>query len=407
MNSYSERIKNLITQYNALERISEESITEYSSHLQAIRTNYFKTAYVDKPIITIPAVFNRTYDENFISDYLAYILHPVKSGLGYSPIKSLLHIAQITIPISALEGTSFEIIREYQLSENSRIDILLILRKLKIVIAIENKIYSNEGYNQTIRYSENISQIFHEYTRVLFFLTPSGVTPKSSDFQRLSYSDLLTAFRTIVPAQLSERDRFFFSDFLLHVENYIMKSADLRLSEKSKLYLENFDMIKDIQSSFSQDTSNIFRIVSESIISIVEATGDDWEHEFSDKRDWQACYNKHRKKKEFWVYYLFMFSKESLFTDSEIMFSFDTWGKGNVFLESFDKIYPSLKSQYQKASIQYRPPSRRSAIGYKTYTFQLNPASLDRSEITTFFQKIIDEFNFLVDPIDKELNKFE
>jgi hypothetical protein len=46
---------------------------------------------VDKPPeelarpYTIPAAFRRPYDENFISDYLAFILDPDKNGIGNSP----------------------------------------------------------------------------------------------------------------------------------------------------------------------------------------------------------------------------------------------------------------------------------------------------------------------------------
>lgn len=35
---------------------------------------------------TIPSVFNKTYDENFLSDYIVYILDPLQNGVGLEPL---------------------------------------------------------------------------------------------------------------------------------------------------------------------------------------------------------------------------------------------------------------------------------------------------------------------------------
>ncbi len=42
---------------------------------------------------TIPFIFGRTYDENFISTYLAHVLDPAYNGIGPEPLQRLLALA--------------------------------------------------------------------------------------------------------------------------------------------------------------------------------------------------------------------------------------------------------------------------------------------------------------------------
>ena len=398
------------TQHKTISGFDTKSNSGFTIRLQGLRTHYLRILQTDKPVITIPVIFRRPYDENFISDYLVHILHPINSGLGCSPLQVLLTFAGINISISSNDVVGIQIYREYPLSEESRIDILILLKRSKLLIAIENKIFAPEGFKQTLRYTEAIRESFPDYTPILLFLTPSGTRPKSSDFKPLSYNELLFLFRTIELSQVSERDRVIFQDLLLHMENFIMKSRNLELSEKSVLYVQNFEMINDIQTTFLKDTSNIFQTISEIIKSIVEATGDEWEFDFSENRGWQYWYKKHWLKNQLFIHYEFWFSKESLFTESEVYFMVDVEKKQkDVFLERFYKIQSGLKNKYQKSTIQYRPSSRRLAIAFKPYNFRIEPGKIDRPQLTTFFQKAIDEFLFLVEPIEQTLknNKFK
>ena len=63
--------------------------TEYKNLKNSMETldKIFKYLPVkDTKIKTIPRIFNRTYDENFISDFLAYILDPLQNGVGLEPL---------------------------------------------------------------------------------------------------------------------------------------------------------------------------------------------------------------------------------------------------------------------------------------------------------------------------------
>lgn len=406
MTTYTEQLNTLIDQYRTASTYDAEVISDLETSLETIRSKYALTVNADRPVVTIPVIFRRAYDENFISDYLAHILNPIHSGLGYSALQSLLTFGGVSCNLDSNDAVGLQVFREYQLSEESRIDILIVIKRAKVIISIENKIFSSEGFKQTLRYSQAIRESFPAYTHVLFFLTPSGAPASSSEFKSLSYAELLIALRSFQPINVSERDRFIYQDFLLHVENYIMKSVNLKLSQKSLLYLNNAEMITDLQEAFSQDASSIFQVVAEIIKGFFAGVSEDWEYSFSDGRGYQQVWKKHWKTNQLWVHYEFWFSRDSLFTDPEISFMIDAEGKQkDSFLQKFDQLQGKLKGKYQSAAIQYRPKSRGLALAFKNYKFQLSPDNLDRSAIESFFQKIINEMLFLVEPIDQSFDK--
>ena len=49
--------------------------------------------------------------------------------------------------------------------------------------------------------------------------------------------------------------------------------------------------------------------------------------------------------------------------------------------------------------------SRRLAIAFKDYNYQLSPVNLDRSEIELFFRKTIKDFLFLIESLDQVFAK--
>jgi hypothetical protein len=410
MSDYTDKINTLVTQYKSILTNETQCDSNLESRLHELQLEYDKILPIDKPLLTIPVIFGKTYNENFISRYLAHILHPINSGLGYAPLQGLLNFADAKTPLNFLDGHEIQIEPEYQLSEDSRIDLLILLKNIKVLIAIENKIFSSEGHKQTLRYADSIKERFPDYTPILLFLTPYGTPPKSSNFKSISYKELYSIFRTIDLSSASERDRFIFQDLLLHMENYIMKSANLELSEKSVLYLQNFEMINDLQEMFSKDASNIFQTITEIIKSIVDTPENEWQFSFSGDREWQLWFKSNWSMKKIFIHFEFWFSRDTLFTNPGISFMVDVEGKGkDEFLEKFDKIQNSLKTKYQKSSIQYRPPSRRLPIAFKEYRFQLQPKSINRSDMVSFFQNAINEFSFLAEPIDRVIkdNKFK
>lgn len=128
------------------------------------------------------------------SNILAWILDPNENhGFGDIFIKRLTaYIAKrccFDEQVDALfrcNHSSFTVRREWR-----NIDLLVKSSESKIVIAIENKIYSDEHGDQLARYRETVELSFPDYVRFYLFLTPDGNDSSEPEIWRsIGYDDL-------------------------------------------------------------------------------------------------------------------------------------------------------------------------------------------------------------------------
>lgn len=121
------------------------------------------------------------------SNLLAYLLDPRRPhGCGDLLLRRLLHQVSVALdrPASAdlsdaLLGADLRkaiVHREWQF-----IDLLVELNDAKIVIAIENKIWSGEGYKQIARYQRELVDRFPAWQKVIAYLTPRGLAAATGD----------------------------------------------------------------------------------------------------------------------------------------------------------------------------------------------------------------------------------
>ena len=176
---------------------------------------------------TIFNIFGIERNENRHSSFLRWLLDNRSShGLGDEPIKKLLRLyasklnandanyddwelqvmlmsGNYTINITKL--TTEEPIKKTSKNTNGRIDIYGEMtlvnedssedRERKIVLAIENKIYSGEGVDQTKDYHTFIKNKLEEgESAVEIFLTPKGSKKPEAEkfFKHITYPELLT-----------------------------------------------------------------------------------------------------------------------------------------------------------------------------------------------------------------------
>lgn len=89
---------------------------------------------------------------------------------------------------------SFIVRREW-----NNIDILLTSSDEKIVLAIENKVGSQEHSNQLSRYSKIIEKKYPNFNRIYIYLTPEGGEPKDvENWDILSYKDIVEVLEDIM-----------------------------------------------------------------------------------------------------------------------------------------------------------------------------------------------------------------
>jgi hypothetical protein len=350
---------------------------------------------------TIPTIFGRTYNENFLSDYLAYVLDPKRNGIGGKPLQTLLNLVIQKGEIPSCDNAS--ITREYSL-ENGRIDLLIEIDDV-LIFGIENKIFARESLGQTKYYAEKIPRLFNQRECCFAFLTPSGTKASSPKFVAVSYIRILEEFRKIkYDWSVNVKKSVFWEDFLTHLEAYITMNtkSKVEISEKTKLYIENYDMLDDLQKSFYSDWPKIINFLEAKILSSIgEGTNQTWLTKFNanGKNFWHKIYKPHWDRKisfahfEFWIRYDQFLKKQ---------FSFMVDVDSQQLIDLFHKVYPDIKHEYDARGITYRPSQRNIAIAWKEYTYDFSPETFGEAFVNAF-----KEFQFLTPYIDDIVHQLD
>ncbi|EGQ9133319.1 hypothetical protein GA069_26405, partial [Vibrio parahaemolyticus] len=127
------------------------------------------------------------------SDYLAFLFDPNQThGMGDKFLREFL-VAYFNvynldnypsmIEIGCNSYDSFLVYREWR-----NIDLLFVSDELKMVVAIENKIWSGEDPKQLTKYQNTIENTFKGYHYYYAFLTPTGIDSEHNEnWQPISY----------------------------------------------------------------------------------------------------------------------------------------------------------------------------------------------------------------------------
>lgn len=354
---------------------------------------------------TVPAIFGKTYDENFISDFLAYVLDPNENGIGIEPIVKLLEGLEnedVRIPTEFSDGTSVDIRREYLFSSGKRADIVILVED-SFLIVIENKIFSKEGFHQTQDYTNCAKSDFPDHERLFIYLSLNGEKPGSEWFIPLSYEKLKKILkRTNYHYQHDIRRRVLFDEFIFHVEEYLMSSKQSSLSKQTELYLEYIEMIEELRRSFEDDSKAIFRELKEILSSIF---GPEWELNFKEERGYQQIYKPWWKKDGLHVHFEIWISYREILQASDFPIMVDVEGRNKEpFFEEFERIFPQYKDTYDANNLEYdRQNGRSLAIAKKNI---VNPFRFKNDNSDNFYKELNDLF-FLEKVVDKVLIKLE
>lgn len=362
-----------------------EQLRQKISEISRIWKALPETAELDFHLLDI---FRKSINENAVSDILAFLLTP-RRGLG-----------ELLLPlVASLAGEDFEfspgtlINREYALRNNRRVDILILDEDHKVFIAIENKVYAKEGNGQTADYVILLREEFPDYQGKFIYLTATGEKPRSNEFVVVSYADLITRVKSLSVGSILKahpRKVFLFNDFLEHMEENFMGSKDIaNFSEKTRLYLENFEMLNDLQTTYKQETGDIFDLLIQKL-----ALGSDWETR--QRSGWWQIWKKNWEAKNIFVHFE-LHNPESMIADKSFAFMVDVeGGKKESFFSKYEQMFPRLSSEYKTQNIKYRPKERSSvALAYKRY-----PLSQSKPEVVAALKQAFTDFQFIVPQID-------
>ena len=134
------------------------------------------------------------------SNQLSWLLDPNENhGLGDRYLKSLFQLIATNsakhdvFDVLLMDYKSFIVLREWK-----NIDILLISKEEKVVVAIENKVGSHEHSNQLNRYRTILEKEYEEYKKIYLFLTPDGDVPSDPEnWEAISYRELIDELERI------------------------------------------------------------------------------------------------------------------------------------------------------------------------------------------------------------------
>ena len=213
---------------------------------------------VSEPTNTIARIFNKESTENFISDWIAFLIDPNTFGTT-EILNALLKTADCNFQISENENVSVE--REKIFNDHRRIDFYI--ETEEIIIGIENKIWSDLGNNQLEDYVKSLDKICKELGKkesVKILLYPQE--NKCQKIMSILKSDKDCGFITITYEQFIEalkdlkinfvdnlRSAFLLQDFITYVEEYIMTDNFYSLENFKwiEFYKDNAQIIEELE----------------------------------------------------------------------------------------------------------------------------------------------------------------
>ena len=134
------------------------------------------------------------------SNVLGWLLNPVenhnlKGQFLERFIEDISQIGAHDLDLKSIDYDAFEVKREWQ-----NIDILVFSRKSKLVIVIENKIWSSESSHQLEKYRNIVDSEFRDYHIIYVFLTPYGNNASDPeiwityDYEKIHNNIVITAY---------------------------------------------------------------------------------------------------------------------------------------------------------------------------------------------------------------------
>ena len=247
------------------------------------------------------------------SNFLAWLLDPKEShGFEEEILKEFINQVLLMKNTSKREETvkklnfhNVEIKREWK-----NIDLLVVFDKL--VICIENKIFSGEHSNQLIRYKEIVEKDFKEKKKLFIFLTPDGRLSAEEDqvYIPISYQlviDILENIDLKKRKNINTSVKKYIIDYINTLKRDVMGNDELaELSREIYIkHKELFDFIGEIGpqelSEVRLEVGSLLREVLESKGYILGSTSNTYIRFTTDKIEKLVYINKEKNEGGNWV----------------------------------------------------------------------------------------------------------
>jgi len=274
---------------------SRSRLVELSNKLVIIRNRQFS-------LFNILGIEN---NELVHSNFLVWLLTPNENhGLGTTFIEKILKLIaskRRSLSIDDLDFSRLQISRE-ESGEQGRLDIRIFDPSGLFQCIIENKIKSAERERQTQRYFEEWSGYYKKEIFVFLSLNPKQKPLDKENYVTINYEDIR---RLLLESHPTERKtKYLIKNYLNTLEEIVMASKFQGFSEKSKLYFEFYQQIKDIQKSWEKDRKLLLDTISQELTDYLSKTGTVWKTEKNGRAVLvfkEAWHHKPDKGISFWV----------------------------------------------------------------------------------------------------------
>lgn len=217
-------------------------------------SNDFKRLTGKKEEVNIFKIINMVDKEAVHSDMLAWLFNPYENhNLNDKAVKGLL--MQLSekdaeyINLLLQDYSDLEVYREYTIDNCRRIDILMESRNNKVIIIIENKIWSGEGDNQLEDYKKYIDEKYIDYSRIFLYLTPEKERKeKYKGYTHITYNTIYKILNNLLQDnQIKLEIRTVLKQYKEIIRRDIMGNVDKEMIDLCrKLYVEHKDALDKI-----------------------------------------------------------------------------------------------------------------------------------------------------------------
>jgi hypothetical protein len=198
------------------------------------------------------------------------------------------------IDIDCINLDNIRCTTEKTILSERRIDVFIEIKSEKWIIAIENKINSEESPKQTKHYSEELDkkQKYKDYNKICLYLTPEGREPKSNNFLSVSYTLIRDTLDEISEElnNINNKKKIFIEQFKDSIELYVMENKELEELCR-KLYVQYGDVFEFLFEKFEDFDLGSFQDIPEKLEKrLKDKLRDDWF--FKHGSNWVTSFKK-------------------------------------------------------------------------------------------------------------------
>jgi effector-binding domain-containing protein len=242
---------------------NRSSLKVLSNKLAIIRTRQFS-------LFDILGIEN---NESVHSNFLAWLLTPNENhGLGTTFTEKALKLIASkshSLNIDNLNFNKLQVKRE-ESGQQGRLDIRIFDPSRLFQCVIENKIKSAEGDRQTLRYFQEWGGYCQKEIFVFLSINSKQKPVDKKNYVTINYEDIRTLLLELHPTLY--KTKFLIRNYLNTLEQIIMASKFQGFSEKSKLYFEYYQQIKDVQKAWEKDRQSLLDTVLQELTSYLSQT---------------------------------------------------------------------------------------------------------------------------------------